>query len=98
MNLVVENKRLVIILICLLSILMIPLIAMNFSDEVNWKVGDFVVGGVLLVFTGLVIELVLRTFKTKKSRSLLILGIFIVLFLIWAELAVGIFDSPLSGS
>lgn len=59
---------------------------------------DFVVAGVLLLGAGLMCELVLRKFKTFKSRLLVCALIFFVLVLIWAELAVGIFGSPIAGS
>src|ERR1041385_1445087 len=34
------------------SMLMVPLVAMQFTGEVNWSTGDFIVMGVLLFGTG----------------------------------------------
>ena len=80
------------------SILAIPLIAMQFSDEVKWTLADFAIMGILLYGTGFTIEYVLRSVTNGYSR-LFICGIIIIaLFLVWAELAVGIFGTPIAGS
>jgi hypothetical protein len=71
---------------------------MQFTNEVSWTLFDFVVAGVLLLGTGLVCELVLRKIKKMEHRIILCSVILVPLFLIWAELAVGIFGSPLAGS
>ena len=92
------NKRLTGILITVVLILLVPLVAMQFTNEVKWDVFDFVVMGVLLLGTGLTCELVLRKVKKFQHRILLIAAILIALFLIWAELAVGIFGTPFAGS
>ena len=92
------NKRLIGILITVVLILLVPLVAMQFTNEVKWDVFDFVVMGVLLLGTGLTCELVLRKVKKFQHRILLIAAILIALFLIWAELAVGIFGTPFAGS
>ena len=81
-----------------LIILSIPLIAMQFTKEVNWTISDFLVMGILLFTTVFTIDFVLKKFKTLKSRLILIVGIVVLLALVWAELAVGIFGSPLAGS
>lgn len=93
-----QNKRLITILITATALLLIPLIAMNFSNEVNWSIFDFLVAGVLLIGTGLTLEFILRKVKTTKNRILFGIALFIALFLIWAELAVGIFGTPFAGS
>jgi hypothetical protein len=41
-------------------VLLVPLVAMQFSDEVDWSVADFVFAGVLLGGTGLLLELAAR--------------------------------------
>ena len=93
-----KNKRIIIILSTIGVLLMIPLITMQFSEEVNWEAMDFIVGGSLLLFVGLGIEIVLRKVKEKKYRIILSIAFLVILALVWTELAVGVFGSPLSGT
>jgi hypothetical protein len=79
-------------------LLFIPLIAMWFSDEVNWSVGDFIVMGILLYGTGLICKLAVKRIKKINNRYLAIAVILLLFFLIWAELAVGIFGTLFAGS
>lgn len=92
------NKRLTIILTTAATLLSIPFIAMQLTSEVDWKILDFAIMGVLLFGTGLLCELVLRKVKTIKNRILICGGILILFLLVWAELAVGILGTPLAGS
>ena len=64
---------------------------MQFTNEVNWGVLDFIVAGILLLGTGLACNFVLQKVKNTKFRIAICLIILASLFLIWAELAVGIF-------
>jgi hypothetical protein len=41
-------------------VLLLPLVAMQFTDEVDWGVADFVLAGLLLGGTGLLLELAVR--------------------------------------
>ncbi len=78
-------------------LMLIPLIAMQFTSEVSWKLFDFVVAGILLFGTGLIFDFVKRKIKNIKYRNVLYIIILIIFLLIWAELAVGIFDTTISG-
>ncbi|HET8860880.1 hypothetical protein [Marivirga sp.] len=93
-----KNKRLSLIMAAVVVLLLIPFIAMQFTNEVDWDVFDFLIMGILLTGTGLLCELVLRNVKTLTGRVLVCGAILIGLFLVWAELAVGIFGSPYAGS
>jgi len=93
-----KYKRLNIILIIIALLLLIPLIAMQFTDEVNWSILDFVIAGTLLLGTGVLCELALRKIKSFKYRLAILTCILLVLLAIWAELAVGIFGTPFAGS
>lgn len=93
-----KNNRFLTILAIVASILLIPFIGMQLSDEVNWSAFDFAVMGGLLLTVGLLIDLVVRKFKTANHRYFLIACIVLVFFLAWAELAVGIFGTPLAGN
>lgn len=95
---ITQNTRLTGILLTATTLLLIPFIAMQFTNEVNWSLFDFIVAGVLLFGTGLVCEFVLRTVTKKGYRIALCAVILVALALIWIELAVGIFGSPIAGS
>ena len=78
-------------------LLLIPLIAMQLTDEVNWSFFDFIIMGALLTITGILIGVILQKVKNSKSRLILIITIVMMFFLIWAELAVGLFGTPFAG-
>ncbi len=93
-----NNNRLTIILLAAGLLLLLPLVAMQFTNEVNWTVSDFMIAGILLFGTGGLIELTIRKINQVSLRVWVIFGILLVLFLVWAELAVGIFGTPFAGS
>lgn len=93
-----KSKRRIIILSLIVIILLLPLIAMQFTDEVKWSFLDFSVAGILLLASGLTFELILRKVKPLKNRIIIVAALLILLVLIWAELAVGIFNTPLAGN
>lgn len=93
-----SKQRLIITLTIVALILAIPLIAMQFTSQVDWELSDFVIMGTLLSITGLAIELVIRKVKSSNWRIGICLVILILLFLTWAELAVGLFGTPFAGS
>lgn len=95
---ITPNQRLMGIVAFVTTLLLIPLLAMQFTTEVNWDVFDFITAAVLLLGTGLVCEIVLRNVRSTQNRILLCGVILIILFLVWAELAVGIFGTPFAGS
>ena len=77
--------------------MLIPLVVMQFTDEVAWTIMDFVIMGILLLGAGVLIEVVTRKVK-KQNRIVLYVAIFLSFLLVWAELAVGIFGTPFAGS
>jgi len=93
-----KNKRFMGILLTIAVLLCIPLIAMQFTNEVVWTLSDFIIAGILLLGTGIVIEVVARNVKSRNARFGMIIGILFLLLLVWAEMAVGIFGSPIAGS
>lgn len=74
-------------------ILLIPLVAMQFTAEVNWSLSDFVVMGALIFCTGLAFEVVMSRGGNIAYRIAFGLAIPLTLFLIWANLAVGLVGS-----
>jgi hypothetical protein len=81
-----------------LLLLLLPLIGMFFSNEINWSFFDFIIMGILILSLSFSIKQVLKTIKNINYRILIIAVILILFLLIWAELAVGIFDTPFAGS
>lgn len=71
---------------------------MVITDEINWSLFDFIIMGSLLMFLGIGIYFVRNRSKNLKIRILYIGILLFILFIIWAELAVGIFGSPFAGS
>ena len=70
---------------------MIPLISMQFTDEVNWGKLDFSVAAILLVVLFSVHELFEMRIKSDSKKRLAILFSIIIFIIVWVELAVGIF-------
>jgi len=93
-----ENNRPLILFGVPLILLLIPLLSMQFTDEVNWNATDFVIAGVLLFGTAGICELVFRKVNNRDIRLGIVVALLIFLVLIWAELAVGIFDTPFAGN
>jgi hypothetical protein len=93
-----QNIRPIGIFVAVALLLLIPLTAMRFTDEVKWNWFDFVVAGSLLLGIGLFCELVLRKVKMLPYRIALCFAILFAFLVIWAELAVGIIGTPLAGS
>ena len=79
------------VLLATVAILLVPAVAMRWTDEVNWSAGDFLVGGALLAGTGIAWVLAARRVKRLPGRVLVGGLLAAGLLLVWAELAVGIF-------
>ncbi len=88
----------VIVLVVVALLLLIPLISMQFTNEVNWDSGDFLIAAALLFSTGMAVDLVIRKVKSKKHRISLSITILLILIIIWLELAVGLFETAFAGS
>lgn len=92
------NKNQLLVLGGTVLLLLIPLIGMQFTSEINWSLSDFIAMGILLLGLGFTCEFVFRKITNKTYKLGLIALIAIVFLLIWVELAVGIFNSPFAGS
>lgn len=74
------------------GLLLIPSVAMLFTREVNWGSEDFVAMGAMLAALCLALEAAWHWLDTPVKRFAGI-GLAVLAFLlVWAELAVGIFD------
>lgn len=94
----IQNIRLTAIFVIVGVLLLVPYAAMKFTNEVDWKALDFLIAGVLLLGSGLAIELVLRNVTKLQHRLALCAAVLLALFVIWAELAVGFIGTPFAGS
>jgi heme O synthase-like polyprenyltransferase len=74
-----------------LIILIIPLVLTILSDQFDWGILDFLVMGILLIIVGIALSAVSQKIKNSKKKLFYSLIILFVFFLIWAELAVGVF-------
>jgi hypothetical protein len=81
-----------------LVLLLIPLIAMQFTNEVRWGVFDFIIMGVLLMVAGMWTQRVIDRIRSKPNRMIYISLILLLFLLFWIEMAVGIFGSPIAGN
>lgn len=76
-----------------LALLAVPLIAMQFSNEVNWSISDFIIMGALIFGTSSLLVVALRATSNIAYRAGLIALIGATFLLIWVNMAVGIIGS-----
>lgn len=81
-----------------LLLLFFPLIGMLVSNEINWSLLDFIVMGILILLVSFGIQQIIKGTNSKRYRILLIGAIVLLFLLVWTELAVGIFGTPIAGS
>ncbi len=74
-------------------LLLIPLVAMQFTQEVNWTPSDFVVMGGLLFGAGASYVLLVRMGSNGTYRVAVGVAVLAGLLLVWANLAVGLVGS-----
>ena len=84
------TKKMTIVLLATALLLLAPLVAMQFTDEVKWDLLDFTVAGALLAGTGTVYVMSTRKVKSALHRTIVGAVLAIALFLVWVQLAVGI--------
>ena len=92
------SRQLMFVVLGAVGMLMVPLVAMQLTAEVNWDAADFIVMGLLLVGIGSTYVLLARLFSKSQYRLVLGVVLGLVFLLAWAELAVGVFGSPFAGS
>lgn len=74
-------------------LLLIPLVAMQFTHEVVWTLSDFIIAGMLLFGSGLTYALVARMGGNATYRVAAGVAVAAGLLLIWGNLAVGFIGS-----
>jgi len=73
------------------AILAIPLVAMQFTPDVQWTGFDFLAAAILLGCAGLVLVWVMGRLRTARARMAAVGLLGLGFLYCWAELAVGIF-------
>lgn len=74
-------------------LLILPAVAMRYSDEVNWTASDFLFAAAMFGTVGLGIEGVLRISRNTAYRLGAALGILACFLLVWVNAAVGMIGS-----
>lgn len=88
-DIITQNRVFGWIALATVAVLLIPLVAMQFTDDVNWTAGDFIVAGALLFGAGSLFVIAARMAPAYR----LVIGAVVALALVWlwVELAVGLF-------
>ncbi|WP_218779831.1 hypothetical protein [Hymenobacter crusticola] len=87
------NKSILRLALATAFLLLIPLVAMQFTHEMTWSLFDFALAGTLLFGTGLTYELIARQASSRVYRLAIGLALAAALFLVWTNLAVGLIGS-----
>lgn len=74
-------------------LLLVPFVAMQFTDEVNWGPLDFVLMGILIFGAGVAYVLISRATNNLVYKIAIASAIGTTLLLIWSNLAVGLIGS-----
>ena len=70
--------------------LLVLLLAMQFTDEVVWALGDFVTAGALVFGAGLTYQLAALRVPSVALRAVVGVAVGATLLLVWIGLAVGL--------
>ncbi|MCX2719909.1 hypothetical protein [Lentiprolixibacter aurantiacus] len=87
---VIPAKRILVWALSVALFLMLPFVAMQYTNEVNWSLFDFLVMGGALLSMGLVYELIIRQSKQRTYRIAIGIGTAALFLLFWVNSAVGI--------
>ncbi len=71
-------------------LLLLPAIAMLFTDEVRWTGADFIAAAAIFAVFGCAIKVIVRFVDQSVLRMALVCGVIIAALAIWADGAVGI--------
>jgi len=74
-------------------VLLLPLGAMQVTQEVNWTASDFVIAAVLIGGGGLALEVGLRASRSHAYRAAMGVLVVTVFLMVWLNAAVGIVGS-----
>lgn len=80
-------------------LLLLPLVAMQFTGEVDWDETDFLFAAALIGGVGIALELTIRMTRNTAYRAAIGIALAAMFLLIWINAAVGIIgseDNPLN--
>ena len=80
-----------------LILLTIPFLSNIYINDFNWSLVDFIIMGALIFICLSFTDFIRKKFSGIKE-ILAVISVVIVFILLWIELAVGIFGSPLAGN
>ena len=86
----IVKRRLFVWAVIIALFLMVPLVAMQFTNEIDWSLFDFVVMGTVLIGIGIAYELVARKSSKTAYRVAFGIGLAGAFLLFWVNGAVGI--------
>ena len=70
------------------AILLIPLVAMQFTNEVSWQIGDFILAAILLFSFGYLYVILTKNINSPINKALIGIVILVLLAIVWAVIAV----------
>ena len=90
---ILAKKRLIGWIVFVVCALLIPFIAMQFTDEIKWDLTDFLLMGIVLCGIGFAYELIALKSKKTTYRMAFIIGLLGAFLLFWVNGAVGLIGS-----
>lgn len=72
------------------ALILLPLVAMRFTDEVAWTASDFVFAVLLIGSVGIACELVVRMTGNAPYRAAVAVALLTGFLIVWSNLTVGI--------
>ena len=75
------------------ALLLLPFLAMQFTDEVDWELADFVFAGALMIGMGVAYELAARMTANRAYRAAVGVALATAFVLVWMNAAVGLIGS-----
>lgn len=87
------KKSILWVAVATVIILLVPLVAMQFTNEVDWSVSDFIIMGALIFGTGCAYVLISRFSTNLIYKTAIGLAIVATFLMIWANLGVGLIGS-----
>jgi hypothetical protein len=75
------------------ALILLPLLAMQVTDEVAWDLADFAFAGTLVVGVGVTYELAARMTRNSAYRAAVAVALAAAFVLVWVNAAVGIIGS-----